>query len=122
MAYYNIILFLLVIFAPPLRPMYIDTNECNEWKIKYLFNSTEYHKQDLFFKIEFIRIDTMDDLNVTFSSCQIDFKYGALNIYVNNGILLDNDLDLTQLLRVFSTLKNIDTIVIHNIKGFNQKN
>jgi hypothetical protein len=121
MEYFNIILFLLVIFAPPLRPTNIDTNECNEWKSKYLFNSTEYHTKDLFIKIEYIRIDTMTDLNVTFSSCQIDFKYGVVKIYVNNGISLDNDLDLTQLLRVFSALKNIETIVIHNIKGFNQK-
>ena len=78
MTYYSIILFLLVIFAPRLGPTNIDTNECKAWKSKYLFNSTEYHKQDLFIKIEYIRIDTMDDLNVTFSSCQIDFKYGVL--------------------------------------------
>ena len=91
MTYYNIILFLLVIFAPPLGTTNIDMNGCNEWKSKYLFNSTEYHKKGLL--QEFIRIDTMHDLNVTFSSCKIDFKSNALKIYVNKNVFLDNDLD-----------------------------
>ncbi len=44
---YNNILFLLVILAPLLGPTKTDTNECNEWKSKHLFNSTEYHKKDV---------------------------------------------------------------------------
>ncbi len=42
MSHYSIILFLLGILAPPLRPTQIDSNECNEWKNMHLFNSTEY--------------------------------------------------------------------------------
>jgi hypothetical protein len=119
MTYYNIIIIFLVTLAPPLGPTEIETNECNEWKSKHLFNSTEYHKKDLLH--EFIKIDTMNDLNVTFSSCQIDFKINALKIYINKNIFLDNDLDLTNFFRVFTATEIIWLILIQNIKGFNQK-
>jgi hypothetical protein len=119
MTYYIIILFLLVTLAPPLGPTNIDTNECNEWKSKHLFNSNEYQIKDVI--IKFIRIDAMDDLNVTFSSCQIDFNINVLKIFVNNkNVFLDNDLDLTNLLRVFSATY-IRMILIQNLEGFNQK-
>jgi hypothetical protein len=115
----NIILSVLVVFALTLGAKKIDSNECNEWKRKYLFNSTEYHKKDV--SHEFIKIDTMNDLNVTFSSCQIDFKSNALKIYVNKKVFLDNDLDLTNFFRIFSATKTFLTILIQNIEGFNQK-
>jgi hypothetical protein len=117
---YSNILFLLVILAPLLGPTKTDTDECNEWKSIHLFNSTEYHKKDVV--IEFIRIDTTQDLNFTLSSCKIDFNINVLKIFVNNkDVYLDNDLDLTNLLRVLSATNNIWIILIQNIKGFNQK-
>ena len=117
---YNTILFLLFILAPLPGPTKTYTDGCNEWKSKHLFNSTEYHKKDVV--IEFIRIDTMQDLNFTFSSCKIDFNINVLKIFVNNkDVYLDNDLDLTNLLRVFSASNNIWMVLIQNIEGFNQK-
>jgi hypothetical protein len=119
MTCYNSILHVLVVYAFLLVPKKIDSIECNEWKSKYLFNSTEYHKKDSL--VELIRIDTMHDLNVEFLSCKIDFKYGVLKIYVNNRDFLDNDLDLANLLRVFGVTKTFWLILIQNTQGFNQK-
>jgi hypothetical protein len=63
----------------------------------------------------------MDDLNVSFASCKIDFNINVLKLFVNNkNVFLDNDLDLTNLLRVFSATY-IKMILIQNIEGFNQK-
>ena len=79
-----------------------------------MFNSTEIHFLSSTFK--FLILESLQDFNINFSCPKFDSKSKTLKIYFNRKVLLDNDLDLMNLLRIFNT-KEKGFIMFQNIKS-----
>jgi len=96
------------------------TKYCDKWMSDHLYNSSELHLANTTFV--YLRINSISDLNVTSKCPKNEINSGVLKIYANRKILLDNDLDMTNMMDSFANKKRkIDAILMQNFKGFSQK-
>jgi hypothetical protein len=94
-------------------------DECKKWKDKYIYFAKDVHFSNQTFP--FVKIDTLNDLNVTTACSPTDYSIIILEIFANQNILFDNDLDLRGVLQVFN-MSNIQTYFwFKNVRGFNEK-
>ena len=69
----------------------------------------------------FVRINSFEDMNVAFDKLCQKFEMNVqpvLKIYLNRKALLDNDLKINNVLKLFSPKR---ILLLQNIKGFNQR-
>jgi hypothetical protein len=94
-------------------------DECNIWKDKYVYFAKDVHFSNQTFP--FVKIDTLNDLNVTIACSPTDYSIIPLEIFANQNILFENDLDLRGVLQVFN-MSHIQTdLWFKNVMGFNEK-
>ena len=91
---------------------------CEHWKTKHVVLVTDVHFFNRTF--HFIRIESLDDLNVSNQCRPVEYNVEALKIIAKKNILINNDLDLRAIMRMFNRT-NIK-VFFQNINGFNENN
>jgi hypothetical protein len=97
-----------------------DFNECEIWIQRHVYIAEDIHFYNKTF--QFVKIDSLNDLNITTRCRTLEFKISTLEIFARQSILLDNDLDLSGVLNVFNLSHTQRQVWFLNIKGFNEKN
>jgi len=112
--------FFFIFCALLLARKYSSQSVCDEWFKAHMFNSTEFHVRGKDSYFTFMRIDSLQDLNVPMSCRRFKVEPLVLKIFINNEkLLIDNDLDLTNVMRIVAPKEDF---FFQNVKGFNQKN
>ena len=98
----NVSYILFLINLSNLLLINVNSNVCDEWSQKHIFNSTELHMFNSTFP--FVRIDSMKDLNLNVSCRKIDWsKQLGLKIYANKSdVLFESDFNIKNVLGFFS--------------------
>jgi hypothetical protein len=92
--------------------------ECQNWKEKHLYFAQDVHYYNVTFA--FVKIDTLDDLNINMKCPPQEYNIQILKIYANRNIFIRNDLDLRGVLNIFNRTHEAD-VIIQNVNGFNEK-
>jgi hypothetical protein len=108
---------------------YAENDTCVTWEKEHLVQSSEIHGYNLTFI--FLKIDSLDDVNVNLTSCQTGYENNIdiLKVYATRKIFLVNSFDYDHLIDLFKiSLYKIkpltdwpQSIIFQNILGFNQK-
>ena len=95
-----------------------SNKQCDEWSKNHIFNSTEFHLKNQLFP--FVRIDSLEELKLSINSCnKIEMtRSSVLKIFINKKVLFENNLNINNLLKLFSPKR---MILFLNINGFNQR-
>lgn len=109
----NVFSILFLINLSNLLLNFVNTNICDEWSQKHIFNSTELHMFNSTFP--FVKIDAMKDLNLNVSCRKIDWsKQLGLKVYANkDNVLFESDFNIKNVLRFFSKKQ---AIIFQNIQ------
>ena len=91
--------------------------DCDTWKNEHIFLAKDVHLYNMTFA--FVKIDTLEDLNVSFQCNQSEYNIDDLKIYANENILLNNDLNLDGVLHLINRTNVEINIVFQNLNGFN---
>ena len=95
-----------------------NKSACSLWRDTHLINSTERHYYNLTTPlIIFAEFSEITGVNCAKLFTQPVF---ALKLYARRPLLLNNDLDLRNMLKLFTISNSVTKLMIMNIKGFNQ--
>lgn len=92
---------------------------CENWTNKHVFLAKDVHYYNMSFA--FIKIDTLDNLNITVQYPPREYDITVLKIYANNNILLNTHLDLSGVFNIINR-SQIQNVVFQNVIGFNENN
>ena len=92
--------------------------ECDNWKNEHIALATDLH----FFNITFafIKINSLDDLNVTLECPSNEYNIEVLKIFAKKNILLNNGLNLSGILKIFNRTNVQIDVLFQNLNGFNE--
>jgi hypothetical protein len=99
--------------------MTLDSDECEIRVNKHVYFAKEIHFYNL--TVAFVKIDNLNDLNVTTHCSPRGYNIENLKINANQNILFDNDLDLTGVINIFNSSKYFNDVWFQNVNGFNEK-
>ena len=93
--------------------------DCEAWVNNHVILAKDVHYYNKTFP--FVKIDTLDDLNISTRCSPLEYKIENLKIFAKKNILLNNDLDLSGVLNLFnrSYIEN-DVVLFQNLNGFNE--
>ena len=92
--------------------------ECETWKNEHIFLAQDVHFYNKIFA--FVKIDTSEQLNINTQCQPTEYDIEVLKIFAKKPILLDNDLNLTDIVTMFN--RTYVDVVFQNVKGFNENN
>jgi hypothetical protein len=98
----------------------LEYDECEIWVNKHVYFAKEIHFYNT--TVAFVKIDTLNDLNVTTQCSPRGYNIQNLKIFANKNILFDNDLDLTGVINIFNSSKYYNDVWLQNVDGFNKNN
>jgi hypothetical protein len=117
----NALIFLLFCFLNSSRPeLTLNSTglECEKWKNDHIFFAEDLHFLNMSFA--FVKIDDLDDLNIT-NKCQpSEYKIEYLKIFAKKNILFNNDLNINGLLKIINRTLSRINVIFQNVKGFNE--
>ena len=90
--------------------------ECETWKNEHIFLAQDVHFYNKTFA--FVKIDTSEQLNINTQCQPTEYDIEVLKIFAKKPILLDNDLNLTDIVTMFN--RTYVDVVFQNVKGFNK--
>jgi hypothetical protein len=93
-------------------------DECENWTNKHVYIAKDVHFYNMTFA--FIKIDTLNDLNISTVCSPREYNIESLKIFANKYILFDNDLDLRGILNLFNLLYSQNYVWFENVNGFNE--
>jgi hypothetical protein len=91
---------------------------CEHWKNEHIVLVRDVHFFNRTFY--FVKIDSLHDLNISIKCQPVEYNVEALKIIAKKNILINNDLDLRAVMRMFNRT-NIK-IFFQNVNGFNEIN
>ena len=74
--------------------------KCDNWKNEHIVLTTDLHYFNITFA--FIIINSLDDLNIDIQCKPTEYNIETLKIFVKKNILLNNDLNLSEILKIFN--------------------
>ena len=92
--------------------------ECDNWKNEHIALATDLHYFNMTFA--FIKINSLDDLNVTLKCPSNEYNIGVFKIFAMKNILLNNDLNLSGILEIFNRTNVLIDVLFQNLNGFNE--
>jgi hypothetical protein len=95
------------------------TLNCTDWTCKHVVLANDVHYYNVTFA--FVKIDTLDDLNITTECSSSEYNIENLKIFAKKSILLNNDLNLSGVLNIFNRSNSQIDVLIQNVNGFNVK-
>jgi hypothetical protein len=100
---------------------FLESNTtCETWTNEHVYFAEDVHFFNQTFA--FVKIDSIDDLNITAECSAREFNQSSLKIFANENILLDNDLDLSGVVNIFNSSYFQNDVWFQNVKGFNENN
>ena len=97
----------------------INYDECENWVNKHVYIAEDVHFVNMTFP--FIKIDNLNELNVTTQCSPRGYNIEYLKIFANKNILFDNHLDLTGVINIFNSSNFHNNVWFQNVDGFNEK-
>jgi len=92
--------------------------ECEKWKNDHIFLAEDFHFKNMSFA--FVKIDNVDDLNIT-NNCQpSEYNIEYLRIFANKNILINNDLNIDNVLKIINRKFSEINVLFQNLNGFNE--
>ena len=91
--------------------------KCDNWKNEHIVLSTDLHYFNITFA--FIKINSLDDLNVTLKCPSNEYNIQVLKIFAKKNVLLNNDLNLSEILKIFNRTNVQIDVLFQNVNGFN---
>jgi hypothetical protein len=96
-----------------------DKSDCEAWTKKHIVLANDVHYYNVTFP--FVKIDTLDDLNISTRCSPCEYKIENLKIFAKKNVLLNNDLDLSGVLSIFNrTHVENEIVLFQNLNGFNE--
>jgi hypothetical protein len=93
------------------------TLNCTDWTNKHVVLAKDVHYYNVTFA--FVKIDTLDDLNITTQCSTFEYNIENLKIFAKKSILLNNDLNLSGVLNIFNRSNSQIDVLLQNVNGFN---
>ena len=95
-----------------------DNFDCKLWEESHIFSARDVHFYNKTFV--FVKINTLDDLNVSLKCKPKEYNIEDLKIYANKNILLNNDLNLDGVLHLINRANVEINVIFENVNGFNE--